>query len=138
MPLALEPTPQPSAARTALLLAPVVLASLVMAAHFLRFMVLPLVAVAVLLPLLLVFRRLWAVRIVQAWLCAGVVMWAVTTSSLVEQRRLEGQPHLRLALILGGVALVTLGAVLLLETPRLRRALRGGWVFEAQGGEPRL
>lgn len=116
----------PSTARTALLLAPVVLALVVMAAHFLRFMVLPLVGLTLLLPLLLVFRQTWTVRVVQAWLVLGVALWAGTTRTLIQQRQESGQPYLRLSIILGAVSAFTLVAALLLETPRLKRALRNG------------
>ena len=41
-------------------------------------------------------------------------------------RQQHGQPYLRLSMILGAVSVFTLAAALLLETPRLRRALRKG------------
>lgn len=110
--------------RVALLLAPTVLASLLLAAHFLRFFVVPLVLGSAALPLLLLVRRTWAVRVVQVALVLGAMLWALTTNQLVHDRLLMGQPFVRLSAILGGVSLFTLLAALLLEAPTLKQALR--------------
>ena len=102
----------------------VMVASMLMAAHFLRFMVLPLAGLTMLLPFLLFFRRTWAVRVQQVWLTVGTLMWLGTTRHLVLDRQAHGQPFLRLALILGAVALFSAGAVTVLELRPLRMFLR--------------
>jgi hypothetical protein len=51
-------------------------------------------------------------------------MWAGTTRTLVLQRQENGEPFLRLSIILGAVSVFTLASALLLEAPRLKRALR--------------
>lgn len=119
----LEPSPAP-AGRAWPWLVLVVFSVLVMAAHFLRFMVMPLALFTLLLPLLLFFRRTWAVRAVQVWLALGTVMWGFTTRSLVLDRLRKGEPWLRLALIMGTVTLLAFLAVLAFETRAMRRLLR--------------
>lgn len=105
---------------TALLLTPVVLSTLVLAAHFLRGGHVAVVLLVLLtLPLLLV-RRPWARRVVQAVLVLGALEWVRTLVSLVQLRAMLGQPWTRMAVILGSVALVTLLSALLLETRRVR------------------
>lgn len=105
-------------------LLPVVLSVLVMAAHFVRFMVVWLALVTLLLPLLLFFRRTWAVRVVQLWLLLGTVMWAFTTRRMALERQLRHEPFLRLALIMATVTAVSLVAVLAFESRPLRALLR--------------
>jgi hypothetical protein len=102
----------------------VLVAALLMAAHFLRFMVLPLALLTLLLPFLLFFRRAWAVRVQQLWLVLGTLMWVGATRRLVLERLAHGEPYLRLALILGALALFSAGAVTVLELRPLRRLLR--------------
>lgn len=123
---AFPPPPPPSrgAAKVALLLTPPILAMVLLAAHFLRFAAWPLVLLCLALPFVLFARRTWAVRVVELALLIGAVSWASTTFRLVEQRMHMGQPYLRMALILGGVAAFTLLAIVFLETPALKRSLR--------------
>lgn len=102
----------------------VLVASLLMAAHFLRFMVLHLSLLTVLLPFLLFFRRGWAVRVEQVWLSIGTLMWVGSARHVILDRQAHGQPFLRVALILGAVTLFSAGAVTVLEVGPLRRLLR--------------
>jgi hypothetical protein len=97
----------------------VVLAALLLGAHFLRAGSLVLAAASVLAPLLLLVRSAVAARALQVALALGCVEWLSTLASLVDSRRASGQPVVRLAAILGGVALVTAAAALL--APRARR-----------------
>ena len=106
---------------TALLLAPAVLSLLVLGAHFLRAGQLVLVVVAVALVGLLFVRRPWAARTVQAALLLGACEWVRTTTALLGQRMAEGQPYLRMVLILAAVALVCGLSALAFRAPRLRR-----------------
>ena len=101
-----------------------VLASLITAGHFLRFGVLPLVLVALLLPLLLLARRARAVRAVQVWLLLGGLMFAGATRTLVLERQQRGVPSLRLSIIMGATVALHLLAAALLEAQGLRRLLR--------------
>ena len=69
---------------------------------------------------LLAMRNAWARRVVQAALVLGGIEWLWTAAMLVQQRQALGQPWMRPALILGGVALFTLVSAAALQV-RLRR-----------------
>jgi hypothetical protein len=87
-----------------------VVSALLLAAHFFRSGHWLLVAVALLLPWLLRVRAAWGRRILQMCLLLGAAEWLRTGFVFVQERRLAGAPWLRLALILGAVALCTAGA----------------------------
>lgn len=100
-----------------LLLFPALSLSL-LGAHFYRASAWPLVLVCVVLLLLLLWPRLWVARLVQAALVLGAIEWLWTTVLLVQQRTALGLPWLRLALILGAVAVFTAASA---------------WVFSSKG-----
>lgn len=97
-----------------------VLSILVLGAHFFRAREYAMVALCAGLLALLFVRRAWAARALQAALFLGTVEWLRTTARFVELRRGLGQPWIRLAVILGAVALLTALSALLFETARLR------------------
>jgi hypothetical protein len=99
----------------------VVLSLLVLAAHFLRAGALPVVGALLLLVALLFVRRPWAARTIQIVLVLGALEWLRTLYLLAGVRIDSGEPFLRLVLILGAVALVTLIAALSFQTRSLRR-----------------
>ncbi len=100
---------------------PIVLSLLVLAAHFLRGGCLP-VAVGVLALLaLLAVRRPWVPRLLQVVLTLGAIEWIRMLVTLAMERSARGEPFLRMALILGTVAAVTLISAFLFETAKLRR-----------------
>lgn len=104
-----------------------VVALLVLAAHFLRadnrfFMLLSLALIAT-----LALRRPWVRRVLQVALAFGAVEWLRVAYDRCEMRQLHGEPWVRMAVILGSVAVVTALAALSLES----RAMR------AHFGEPR-
>lgn len=101
-------------------LLPVILSAMLLAAHFLRDGALPLTALSLLLPFLLLIRRAWAARLVQIALAAGTVIWWQTLVDFVAMRQAFGQPWTRLAVILGAVAALTLGSALVFYLPALR------------------
>ncbi len=106
-------------------LLPVVLSLALLAAHFYRsgaaLLLLPLALAA-----LLFVRRKWAALAVQAGLLLATLEWIRTLSVLVSARASAGQPFLRLAVILGIVAAVTAGSVLVFRHPTVR-----GWFGRA-------
>jgi ferredoxin len=108
---------------TPLQLLPVLLAAALMAAHFMRAGELGPALTSALAPWLLVTRRRWAARSLQLLLLGGGLIWLQTLLRLVQARLSLGQPYLRLALILGTVALLTAAAALLLQTRRAERFL---------------
>ena len=102
------------------------LAALLMAAHFLREGNLALTLVSLLAPLLLVVRRRWSLIVLQGLAYAGAAVWVHTALALIEQRRATGAPWGRMALILGGVALFTTLAGLLLNAGRVKERYAAG------------
>ncbi|MFY9329675.1 MAG: hypothetical protein WAO76_16905 [Georgfuchsia sp.] len=100
---------------------PVVLSLIVLGAHFLRAGNLVMVVVVLVIMGLLCVRRRWAVYTVQVALLLGAAEWVWILKALVTSRVEAGQPVLRLALILGGVALLTALSALVFRTARLKR-----------------
>jgi len=94
---------------------PAVLASVVLGAHILRRGNIAVAIGVALLPLLVLARWSWAVRVVQGTLAAGVVVWIHTMVVLTAERRAQGMPSLRMNVILGIVVLVTALSAILLE-----------------------
>jgi hypothetical protein len=101
-------------------IAPVVLAGLLLGAHFYRAGALWLAALAVAALVLLLVRRPWAARALQAGLVAGAIEWVRALATFAAERVSFGQPYARMALILGTVAVVTALAALVFETPAMR------------------
>ena len=110
---------------------PVVLAALLLAAHFFRSRNLPLVALSLALPLLLLVRERWSARAVQAGLVLGALEWLRTLAFFAGQRMEVGRPWGRLAVILGGVAALTALAALAVGGP----PARGGATTPSAGRE---
>ena len=97
-------------------LLPVIFSMLLLVAHFYRAGHL-LLALGALFSLgLLCIRKPQAVWLMQGLLVAGAAEWLVTAIRLVTDRQAQGLPWLRLALILGLVALCTLLSALPLRT----------------------
>ena len=83
------------------------------------------IAVAILgLPGLLLIRRAWVARLMQVVLTLGALEWARTLVVLAMRRSEQGEPFLRMTLILGAVVAVTVISALLFETKRMRRLYR--------------
>lgn len=126
---------QPHSWARALLALALLLVTLVSAAHFLRARETGLVGVCLLAPLLLLTRRAWAVRALELLLLAAAGAWVWTTIQLIHLRVHHGLPWLRLALILGAVALIT---ALASRIPRRLRplpaaAVTPAWAFALAG-----
>lgn len=88
----------------------IVLAFLLLAAHFSRAGHDLASLAAVLFPILLLVRRRWARWTLRVALVLGGFEWLRTLFRLVGERRALGEDWTRLALILGVVALLTFGA----------------------------
>jgi hypothetical protein len=99
---------------------PVALSALVLAAHFFRSRQLPLVALSVALPFLLLVRERWSARAVQAGLVLGALEWGRTLAYFAGQRMEVGRPWGRLAVILGAVAALTALSALAVRVPPAR------------------
>ncbi len=105
---------------TFLSLIPAVLSLLLLAAHFSRAGLLPLAVLSLALIALVAVPRRWAALVLQIVLIVGALEWVRTIVVLVQARLAAGLPATRMALILGVVVLVTLGAAALFRTPRLK------------------
>ncbi|HOU54585.1 MAG TPA: hypothetical protein PLQ97_11710 [Myxococcota bacterium] len=94
---------------------PAIVSALLLAAHFLRSGDLPWMVLSLLFPALLWVRRPWAVRAVQAFLAAAAGIWTWTAVLMARMRIAEGRPWVRMACILGAVALLALVAIWLIQ-----------------------
>ncbi len=104
-----------------LLFIPIVLSFLVLAAHFLRAGSMVGVVCVIGFLAVLPFGRPWVARVAQVILVLGALEWVRTLAVLAMERRELEEPYLRMAVILGVVAAVTLGAALLFQTRTLRK-----------------
>jgi hypothetical protein len=105
---------------TFLRLLPAILSSLVLAAHFLRNGQILGVMIFLAAPWVLLIRESWAARLVQILLLLGSLEWIRTMAGLMEERKSQGEPWIRMAAILTGVALFTLISALLFQGKRLK------------------
>jgi hypothetical protein len=96
-------------------LLPSVLSLLLLGAHFFRGGHLFMTALALASLGLPLVRRRWAGRTLQVFLLAGAAEWCRTLWILSAQRMALGEPWLRMAAILGTVALLAALAALALE-----------------------
>ena len=107
-----------------LLYVPVVLSLVVLGAHFMRYDNSVGVVGALVLIVLLIVRRPWVARLMQVVLILGALEWAHTIYELMQVRAAQGQPFIRMVMILGVVAVVTLCSALLFQSPILKRIYR--------------
>jgi hypothetical protein len=101
-------------------LLPVILSLLLLAAHFYRAGLVPLTVLCAVLPLLLFLRQAWVPRLFQFLLVLGALEWLRALYGFVAVRIAFGDPWLRLALILGAVALFTGLSGLVFRNGKLR------------------
>jgi hypothetical protein len=97
-----------------------VVAALLLGAHFLRAGDLPLVALCLAAPLLFLYRQRLSLVVLQLAAYGATASWVWTTLRLVETRRQFGQPYTAAVIILGAVALFTLVAGVLLNSRGMR------------------
>jgi hypothetical protein len=105
---------------TMLQLLPVLFSALLIAAHFLRTGNLVLVVVSLVFPLLLLIRRAFAARLVQAGLLLAALEWMRTAILLADLRSSVGYPWIRMTVILSVVAVFTLGSLFVFLSKTLR------------------
>jgi len=101
-------------------LLPVVLSLVLLAAHFSRNDMAPLMAVSLAVPFLLLVRRTWIPRLFQVLLVLGALEWLRTLVVIARRRMEAGEDWLRMALILGVVALFTGLSALVFRSGALR------------------
>ncbi|MCK4879963.1 MAG: hypothetical protein KAS82_04855 [Bacteroidales bacterium] len=88
-------------------LIPVILSFGLLAAHFSRADLLPLVVVSLLVPFLLLVRKAWAARSIQLLLLLGALEWIRSMFGYIEIRKAVGEDWGKLAIILVTVAILT-------------------------------
>lgn len=97
-----------------------VIAALLLGAHFLRLGDLTIVAACVAAPFLFLYRRRPVLVVLQVLAYGAALAWIAVAVRLVQARLQVGQPWMLGATILGGVALFTLLAGLLLNSAKLK------------------
>ena len=97
------------------------IAALLLGAHFLRAGNMPLVALCLMAPLLFFCRRRWSLILLQALAYGAALNWVAVALQLMHMRQQLGMPWTTAVLILGGVALFTLIAGILLNSQVLRK-----------------
>lgn len=115
----------------ALKLSPVLLSALLLAAHFFRIEEHVIVVICVCFPFLLLFRKKWAARIIQLILCIGSLEWFRTIYIDIELRMQENESWLRLAIILGMVAVFTALSSLVFRFKTIRKIYGFNTKFES-------
>ncbi len=113
-------------------LSPVIFSALLLAAHFSRHDAPVLIVLSLLVPLVLLIRRPWAALLIQAVLVLGALEWVRTLVVLTRARQAAGEDWVRMALILGVVAMITLASALVFRIPKVRA--RYARTPESQGG----
>ena len=88
-------------------LLPVILSFGLLAAHFSRANLFPLVILSLLIPLLLLIRNQWVPRSMQILLLLGALEWIRAMFGYIDVRKNMGDDWGRLAIILVTVALLT-------------------------------
>jgi len=98
----------------------VIIAFLLIAAHFLRVGNLALVVLCALTPLLLLIRNQWSLIVLQLLAYIAAVIWLNTMIQLIIERVTLGQAWGGIVAILGTVTLVTVLAGALLNSPAIK------------------
>jgi NAD-dependent dihydropyrimidine dehydrogenase PreA subunit len=105
-----------------------VLSSVLLAAHFSRVENDWAALVCLLFPLLLFFRKQWILKVYQLFLLAGGIVWVERTVYLVGLRQRNNMPWIRLAVILGVVALFTFFSAWMLGRRYFKERYKGDWI----------
>ncbi|OQX95095.1 hypothetical protein B6I21_07220 [candidate division KSB1 bacterium 4572_119] len=101
-------------------LLPVIFSSIMIAAHFSRAAYGVLAIVCLLLPLILFIKKRWVARAYQVLLVLGGLVWIQSLVHYAKIRSAMGESWLRLAIILGVIALFTALSALVFESKSLK------------------
>ena len=98
----------------------IILAAVLLAAHFLRsFSILPM-ALCLLAPFLLLIRKRWSLITLQLSTIPAALIWLLTLYGIIQQRIFEQRSWIASAIILGVVSAFTLFAGWLLNSPEVK------------------
>ncbi len=101
-----------------------IIASCLIAAHFLRMGSFVAFALCLAAPALFLVRRRWSLGLLQYLAYGAAAIWLETAWRIALMRRAFGEPWLRAALILAAVAAVSVLAGLLLRSAALQERYR--------------
>jgi len=101
-------------------LSPVFLSALLFAAHWMYHGLAPLAVVSIVFPLILLFQKSWAARIIQIFLVIATLEWLRTIYVLAQQHIADGTNWTRMAIILTIVAAITLASACVFFTKPLK------------------
>ena len=102
-------------------LLPVFISFLLLSAHFYRAGQIDLAIIPLLLFVPLIFRKSWVPWLIQLVLLLGAIEWLRTLYSVAQIRIEFGMPWVRMAVILGAVALFTALSGLVFRSKGLRK-----------------
>ena len=88
-------------------LSPVFFSFLILSAHFSRAGLSLFSLIFLLIPFLLFIKQAWIVRLIQIILVIGSIEWIRTLLMHVNERQSNGEPYIRLVVIIGIIALFT-------------------------------
>ncbi len=101
---------------------PIILAAILLAAHFLRsFSLLPMI-LCLLAPFLLLIRKRWSLLTLQLSTIPAALIWLVTLNGIIQQRIFEQRSWTASAIILGVVAGFTILSGWLLTSPEIKQS----------------
>ena len=100
---------------------PIILCFLLLAAHFGRANLLILQILSILIPFLLFWKTKIAAFIIQACLILAGIEWIRTAVYYARIRIENGEPWLRLAIILGSVAVLNFATILVFRTKSMKK-----------------
>jgi ferredoxin len=103
-----------------------VLSSILLAAHFSRGGNDWFAGACSLLPLVLLSKKQWVMRVFQLFLITGGVIWLERTIFLIKLRQRLNMPWTRLAVILGAVTLFTFLSALVFNNRKIRAIFKKG------------
>jgi hypothetical protein len=99
---------------------PIILAAILIAAHFLRsFSLLPM-GLCLAAPFLLLIKKRWSLLTLQLLTIPAAAVWLLTLSGIIQQRTFEGRSWTASAIILGFVTAFTLFAGWLLSSAKIK------------------
>jgi len=107
---------------------PVFISLLLLAAHFFRAGQTVLAVIPLILFIPLILREKWVVWLIQLALVLGAVEWLRTLVSVAQIRMEYDMPWVRMAVILGAVALFTALSSLVFRSKGLRKRYAGSAV----------
>ena len=109
----------------AIRLLPVILSFLLLAAHFYRAGYPVVTVLCAALPCFLILRKAWIPKLFQVLLVLGALEWLRALYGFAAMRIAFGEPWMRLAVILGAVALFTGLSGLVFRSGKLRARYLG-------------